>query len=67
MKLDSFFANGPWAEKFPRLMQNSLPRLGSDHIPIRLEVGGHLSLPQPFRFELVWFFAEGFRELIQQW
>ncbi|XP_039129000.1 uncharacterized protein LOC120265177 [Dioscorea cayenensis subsp. rotundata] len=46
---------------------NGLPRLGSDHVPIRLEVGGHFSSPRSFRFEKVWFTADGFREMIQQW
>lgn len=67
MKLDRFFVNGPWVDRFPHLLQISLPRLGFDHVPIRLEVGIHCSVPRPFRFELVWFTAEGFRDLVQQW
>lgn len=66
VKLDRFFVNSPWSERFPRMLQNSLPRLGSDHVPIRLEVGGHWSMPRPFRFELVWFMAEGFKDIMHQ-
>lgn len=67
MKLNKFLVNGLWMDKFPRLLQNNRPRLGSDHAPIRLKVGGHFSKPRCFRFELVWLATEGFRELVQQW
>lgn len=36
VKLDCFVVNRTWVEHFPRLIQNCLPRLGSDHVPIRL-------------------------------
>lgn len=49
------------------MIQNCLPRLGSDHVPIRLEVGAHASNPRPFRFELAWNTVEGFQDLIHLW
>lgn len=49
------------------LLQKSLPRLGSDHVPIRIEVGSLVSNPRPFRFELAWTTSDGFQELISQW
>ncbi|XP_039120313.1 uncharacterized protein LOC120256691 [Dioscorea cayenensis subsp. rotundata] len=67
VKLDRFIVNRTWAEMFPRLIQNCLPRLGSDHVPIRLEVGMHCSNPRPFRFELAWNTVDGFAGLISQW
>ncbi|XP_039133793.1 uncharacterized protein LOC120270793 [Dioscorea cayenensis subsp. rotundata] len=67
VKLDRFLVNGAWAERFPRLTQSSLPRLGSDHVPIRLEAGSHLVCPKPFRFEFVWTTAEGFSEIVKNW
>ncbi|XP_039143982.1 uncharacterized protein LOC120281134 [Dioscorea cayenensis subsp. rotundata] len=67
VKLDRFLINAEWANCFPRVMQVMLPRLGSDHVPIRLEVGYHSSKPRPFRFEKVWITVEGFQELVQQW
>lgn len=59
--------NNTWATNFPKLIQNSLPRLGSDHTPIRLEVGMHCSKPRPFRYEVTWSTTEGFNELVHQW
>ncbi|XP_039129007.1 uncharacterized protein LOC120265183 [Dioscorea cayenensis subsp. rotundata] len=67
VKLDRFLVNSCCSDRFPRMLQKSLLRLGSDHLPIRLEVGGHFSLPRSFRFEKVWFMADGFREMIQKW
>lgn len=65
VKLDRFLINSDWGLRFPRVIQTSLPRLGSDHVPIRLEVGTHVSNPRPFRFELAWCSADGFHDLIQ--
>lgn len=49
------------------MLQKSLPRLGSDHVPIRLELGDHFSSPRTFRFEEVWVTTDGFQEMIQLW
>lgn len=67
VKLDRFQVNSPWSDRFPRMLQKSLPRLGLDHVPIRLEVGEHFSTPRSFRLELVWYTVEGFREMVQKW
>ncbi|KAH7662798.1 DNase I-like protein [Dioscorea alata] len=67
VKLDRFLVNSDCDRIFPMMIQNSLPRLGSDHVPIRLEAGIHASKPRPFRFELVWSTVEGFHELIERW
>lgn len=52
VKLDYFVVNNTWVAHLNKLIQNSLPRLGSDHVPICMEVGNHGSTPRPFRFEL---------------
>lgn len=48
VKLDHFLVNCAWAIQFPKLLQNNLLRLGSDHVPIKLEVGSFISNPRPF-------------------
>lgn len=45
--LDRFLVNSSWILKFPKLYQKSLPRVGSDHVPIRLEVGHHQHFKDP--------------------
>lgn len=67
VKLNRFLVNYAWVDNYPKILQKSLPRLGSDHVPIRLEVGTFCSVPRPFRFELPWTTADGFLELVSQW
>lgn len=65
VKLDRFLVNPKWTKLFPRVLQNCLPRLGSDHVPISLEFGVHIPKPRPFRFEKVWCSADNFFDLIK--
>ncbi|KAH7677354.1 DNase I-like protein [Dioscorea alata] len=67
VKLDRFPVNITFVNCFSRLFQECLPRLGSDHVPIRLAAASQGSVPRQFRFELVWFIAEGFKDLIHKW
>lgn len=67
VKLDRFIVNGTCANLFTKMIQNSLSRLGSDHVPIRLEVGYHCSKPRPFRYERAWSRVEGFHDLVKIW
>ncbi|XP_039126955.1 uncharacterized protein LOC120263117 [Dioscorea cayenensis subsp. rotundata] len=67
VKLDRFLVNYNWLTCFPRVVQSCLPRLGSDHVPLRLEMGYHFFNPRPFRFELAWTTKVGFHELVHQW
>ncbi|KAH7690552.1 RNA-directed DNA polymerase protein [Dioscorea alata] len=67
VKLDRFLVNHLWANAYPRMTQKSLPRLGSDHVPIRLEVGLHSSTPRFLRYELAWSTVEGFHDLVINW
>lgn len=66
-KLDRLIVNGECASLFPKMNQNSLPRLGFDHVPIWLELGNHCSKPRPFRYELAWSTVEDFEDLVKQW
>lgn len=47
VKLDHFLVNSVWATHFPKVIQNSLPRLGSDYVPICLEVAISIPLLNP--------------------
>lgn len=67
VKLDRFLISFEWTVNFPKIIQKCLPRMGSDHVPIWLEVGMHLSKPRPFRFELAWTTIDGFQDRIAQW
>lgn len=65
--MDRFLINNALEDHFPWLIQNCLPRLGSDHVPLSLEVGTHGSSIHQFKFELVWFTVESFQELVHKW
>lgn len=67
VKLDRFIVNSDCASMFPKMIHNSLPRLGSDHVPIRLEVRYHCSSPRPFTYEMAWSTVEGFEDLVKKW
>lgn len=67
VKLDRFIVSGECATFFPKMTQKSLPQLGSDHVPIRLELGFHSFNPRPFRYELAWITVEGFGDLVNKW
>ncbi|XP_039142274.1 uncharacterized protein LOC120279409 [Dioscorea cayenensis subsp. rotundata] len=67
VRLDRFLVNPAWISLFPRVHQTSLPRLGFDHVPLRLEAGVFLPKVKRFRFEQVWFLENNLGELIQEW
>lgn len=67
VKLDRFIVNRVFGDLFPRMIQNCLLRLGSDHVPIRLEIGMHCAKPRQFRFENAWITSEGFSDLVSSW
>lgn len=67
LKLDQFLVNVEWTILSPKMIQKCLPRVRSNHVPIRLELGKHVSSPRPFRYELAWFTASDFHELVVQW
>lgn len=51
VKVDHYIVNHAWLNLFPKTIQNCLSRFGSDHVPIRLELGVHFPTPRIFRFE----------------
>ena len=67
IRLDRFLLSHTWPSIYPRTCQYALPRFGSDHSPICIEFGAHLSQPRNFRFEKSWYSNEHLGALIQDW
>jgi exonuclease III len=65
-KLDWIFTSADWTSDFPNTMAFPLARLGSDHIPIHIQVGTHIPKAQLFRIENYWFEFDGIMELINK-
>ncbi len=65
--LDRFLYSANWEDYNQNMSQRRLPRLLSDHFPILLKCGEFSSGKRPFRFEKMWFRAEGFMEKVRSW
>jgi endonuclease/exonuclease/phosphatase family metal-dependent hydrolase len=50
-KLDWIFTSPAWTNKFPNTFASPMARLGSDHIPILIQVGTDIPKCNIFRFE----------------
>ena len=64
-RLDRFLLSSDLEEHFPNIRQKRLHRLLSDHFPVLLEGGNFHKSSHPFRFENMWFKAEGFVEKVR--
>lgn len=49
------------------VQQVSLPRLGSENVPWRLESGTNSFKPKTFHFELTWYFNERLQDIVLHW
>ena len=67
LRLDRFLVTANWENKFSNAVQNTLPRLVSDHCPILLDSEGIKLGIHPFRFEITWLKYEGFKDLLRDW
>lgn len=65
--LDRFLFTMDWMEVEPRLTQETLPNLGSDHTSIILRSLGQSYARRPFRFDLMWLEVPGFIEKVKEW
>lgn len=63
-RLNLFLFSAKWANHFVNVRQMRLAWLCSDHFPMALDCGLLPSCSCPFRFELTWYKAEGFVDLI---
>uniref|UniRef100_A0A2N9H0K3 Reverse transcriptase domain-containing protein n=1 Tax=Fagus sylvatica TaxID=28930 RepID=A0A2N9H0K3_FAGSY len=66
-KIDRFLFSPTWADHFGLVNQRRLPRLLSDHFPIRLDCGRIVGGKSPFRFENMWLKVEGFVDWVRGW
>ena len=66
-RLDRFLVTQNWLDHFNEVVQSRLPRPTSDYFPILLMGGGLRRGPSPFRFENMWFKADGFTDLLRGW
>ena len=66
-RIDRFLLSLDWEDHFPSIIQRRMPRLMSDHFLILLECGQLQKCRRPFRFEKMWFKANGFVDKVRQW
>lgn len=53
-KIDRFLLSKDWEVYFPGVIQHALPRMVSDHFPLKLSSTTVDWGPKPFRFENCW-------------
>jgi hypothetical protein len=53
-RLDWVFTSTTWTYEFPNTLSFPLSRLGSDHIPIHVQIGTYIPRANLFRFENYW-------------
>jgi endonuclease/exonuclease/phosphatase family metal-dependent hydrolase len=63
-KLDWIFTSSMWTITFPNTMAYPMARLGSDHVPILIEIGSVIPKAQIFRFEEYWLDFDGLDEVV---
>jgi hypothetical protein len=66
-KIDRFLFSPAWADHFGLINQIRVPRLLSDHFPIRLDCGRIDGGKSPFRFENMWLKVDGFVDRVRGW
>jgi hypothetical protein len=65
-KLDWIFTSKNWTVNFPNTLATPMARLGSDHVPILIQVGTDIPRAQIFRFEEYWMDFDGFYETVSK-
>lgn len=67
VRLDRFLVTNGWEEQHLDAIQQTLPRLLSDHSPITLEAKGKPTIRAPFRFENFWLKLPNFTRRVEEW
>jgi hypothetical protein len=65
-KLDWIFTSHNWTTTFPNTIASPMARLGSDHVPILVQVGTEIPRAQIFIFEEYWIEFYGFSEQVER-
>ena len=63
--LDRVLVSTDWEEKFPTTILTALTRVGSDHSPLLLDMGGsNQQKARQFFFEKQWYLEDKFEETV---
>jgi hypothetical protein len=66
-RIDRFLFSPAWADHFSLVNQIRVPRLLSDHFPIRLDCGRIDGGKSLFRFDNMWLKVDGFVDRVRGW
>lgn len=66
-RLDRFLWTVGWEEMYPKIRQEALVRIVSDHYPIIIDSNPPKWSPIPFRFENIWLDYPNFQTIVQEW
>ncbi|KAG5585521.1 hypothetical protein H5410_045955 [Solanum commersonii] len=66
-RLDMFLYSIEWEVQFRNIRQQIMPRVISDHNPVRLQCGDWEQRKAYFKFENWWLNVEGFKHLVKNW
>ena len=66
-KIDRFVVSTSLEDHFSKISQQRLPRILSDHFPIKLTCGFMQKRRCPFQFKNMWLKEEGFLDKVNQW
>ncbi|XP_075087637.1 uncharacterized protein LOC142169644 [Nicotiana tabacum] len=67
-RIDRFLFSIEWDEHFRNIRQSTLPRITSDHCPIKLTCGDwEQRKPSYFKFANWWLEVDGFKDLVKAW
>jgi hypothetical protein len=63
-KLDRVLLNPQWDSILPNTVMSTLPRITSDHYPLKVEISTNIPRPQIFRCCNNWNLKPGFKDLV---